>query len=140
MAAETVEDGAGADEDEASAHEHVADEEDEDDEAADGSEDPGSRRIDGGPEALIARDGDHDVGIALAEQLVHGDDLIAARVQALDDHGQGLDGVGAVSAAIVQQDDGAVGSWSMTDWVICSGVGRGFSCQSSGSILSPTVV
>ena len=75
MAAQTVENGGCADADQASAHQNVAYKENEDDEGVDGSEDEEAGRVHHGPEALVGRDGGHDVGVGLAQQLVHGDNL-----------------------------------------------------------------
>ena len=70
---------------------------------------PMKKKVDGvraGLPALALCERRHDLYAGLAEELGDGNDVIAFGAQGLDEDGQGGDCYGAVSAAVVEQDDG----------------------------------
>ena len=102
---EAVIDGERADQDQPSGHQYVADKENEDDERLHQSEQRKVQAIDPGRPALIGRDGRHHLGARLAHQFGDRYDLVAAFLQAIQDHAQRFDRLAAIAAAVVQQND-----------------------------------
>ena len=102
---EAVEDGQSPDQHQAPAHQHVAHEENENDERGDDSEHAEGKSVDPGGPAFIGRNGRHDFSACLAQQIGNRNDLVTPGPQAVDHHAQRLDGLAAVTTAIVQQDD-----------------------------------
>ena len=146
--AQAVDDGEDADDDEARAHQDVADEEDADDEVVEeGDEEEGDGVDEGVPVLLPAGDGRHDLFAGLADELGDGDDLVAVGAQGLDEHGQGATVAErspppSCSRMTEPRSPGLLGCMasicSKTLSVISCGVLRGCSSQSLVSILSPT--
>ena len=83
--AQAVDDGEEADEDEARAHEYVADEEDHDDEVADDVERGEGDGVGDGAHALPEGERRHDLGGGLAHQRGDGNDGVAVGAQRVDE-------------------------------------------------------
>ena len=104
---QAVDDGEEADDDEARAHENVADEEDHDDEVADDVERGEGDGIGDGAHALPEGERRHDLRGGLAHQRGDGNDGVAVGAQRVDERAQSGHGDRAVAAAVVHEDDGA---------------------------------
>ena len=106
-AAQAVDDGENADQDQAPAHQDVAQEEDQDDELADDGQAGEGNGIRQGAQVLAEGELGHHLGGGLAHQRGDGNDGVAVGAQGVDQHGQRGNGGRAVAAAVVEQDDGA---------------------------------
>ena len=99
--AQAVDDGEDADEDQARAHQDVADEEDHDDEVADDVQRGEGDGVGQGAQALPEGERRHHLGGGLAHERGDGNDGVAVGAQGVDEHGQRGHGGGAVAAAVV---------------------------------------
>ena len=99
--AQAVDDGEEADEDEARAHQDVADEEDHHDEVADDGQAGEGDGVGHGAQVLPEGERGHDLGGGLAHQRGDGNDGVAVGAQRVDQHGQRGHGGRAVAAAVV---------------------------------------
>jgi len=106
--AEAVDDGEEADDDEARRHEDVADVEDVEDEVVEEGEEEEGDGVGDGLAALGGVEGRHDLVAGFADEAGDGNELVAVGAEGGDEEGQGGDGDGAVAAAVVHEDDGAL--------------------------------
>ncbi len=104
---EAVDGGEDADDDEAGAHEDVADEEDVDDEVVEEGDKEEGNGVDHGQALLGLRQRGHDLVARLADELGDGNDGVAMGAESFDEWAECGDGGVAIAAAVVHEDDGA---------------------------------
>src|ERR1035437_1793202 len=105
--AQALDDGEDADQQEAGAHEDVAEIEDQQDELADDGQAGEGDGVRQGAEALREGDFGHHLVGGFSHQRAYGHDGVAVGAQGVNEDGQGGDSGGALAAAVVKQDDGA---------------------------------
>ena len=93
-------------------------------------------------QSLAGRKRHHHFGARFADQVRHGNELVALRAQRVDDLRQRRNGLRAVAAAVVKQDDVAVVGLPqhvVDDFLRGNLAFRRRCCQSCGSIFWPTI-
>ncbi len=103
--ANAIEDGQRANQHQARAHQHIADEEDEDDEHREAREQGEAEAVDPCRPLFPARQRRHHVGPRLAQQIRNRNQLVTFGAQLIDDDGERLHGFAAVTAAVMQKND-----------------------------------